>query len=641
MKKRNGSQTIAAVLLSLSFLIGVISLSSCNTEDNTDDNVQEKGTKEESTVPQTEPILPTLDTSDMDLDFSKGDLNSDYDGENATVINLADGSDVSITGEGTYILRGEAKTSVAVNAPDTAKIRIVLDGVSLESESGPAIYVKEADKVFLILAEGSVNEIIGGETEATDGDTALDGAIFSKADLTLNGSGSLTVNGKYKHGIVSKDDLVITGGEITVTSVGVALEGKDCVKIGDGTIALIAGSDGIRSDNTEDASRGFVYIKDGDVSITAGNDGVQAETLLKIDGGKVTAVTGGSSQNGPEHYEGMGGMGGMMHAENNMNTSDTESYKGLKSAADIIISGGKINIDSADDCIHANRNVSIIGGEFTMSSGDDGVHADSALSISGGTFDIQKSYEGLEGTDISISGGNISLVASDDGLNAAGGNDGSALGRPGAGGFAGSTGSISISGGYIFADASGDGIDSNGTISISGGVTLVSGPTNNGNGSFDYEMSASVSGGVLVALGSSGMAQGFSSAENQGAILTSITAQTGGTSFALCDESGRAIVSFTSRKAYQSVLVTAPAIKQGETYTVVVGGEVSGADAHGYALDAEISGGNAVATVEMQSNIYNSGGNMGGGPGGVHGGGPGGGRPQQPPMGGGARPPFA
>ncbi len=518
MKKCNNLKVIAAVLLSLSLLIGASSLSSCKNTDRGD---------AESTPTETNPLTPPVDVSSMDLEFSKGDLDDSYDTGNATFINLAGEEPIVLTEAGTYILSGWGDMGVIVNAPADAKLRIVLDGIRLTNESGPAINIKQADKVFLILPEGSINTLTGG-----DGESSLDGAIFSKADLTINGKGALTVDGKYKHGIVSKDDLVITGGNISVTSKSVALAGKDCVKIGGGTITLDAGSDGIRSDNTEDASRGFVYVKNGKIDITAE---------------------------------------------------------------------------------------------------DDGIHAETALIISGGNINIKESCEGLESADINISGGNISIIASDDGLNASSG-EGSEPFRPGGVGAQTSSSSVSISGGYVFIDASGDGIDSNGNISISGGVTLISGPTNNGNSAFDYDGQASVSGGVLVALGPMGMMQGFSSAENQGAILTPITTQSAGTSFALCNKDGKAVVSFTSQKPYQSVLVTAPAIKQGETYTVVVGGEVSGADANGYALDAEISGGGTVATIEMQYNVYHGGGNMGGGD---HGGGPEGGRPQQPPVGGG------
>lgn len=539
------------------------------------------------------------DTSEMDLGFSKGDLDSDYDG-NAQVIDLsAAEKEISITTGGTYILRGSAVGfGITVETADTEKVRIVLDGVSIINENAPAIYIKEADKVFVILAEKSENFLSDGENRE---DETADGVIFSRADLTVNGSGALVVNGAFKHGIVSKDDLVITGGKISVTSISVALSGKDCVKIGGGELTLKAGSDGIRSDNTEDETRGFVYINGGRLDIISGNDGIQAQTLLKIESGEISLISGGGSANSPAQS---GGSWGGFPIWGANTSTDAESMKGLKSYADIIISGGSINADSEDDGIHSNRSISILGGTITVASGDDGIHADEALVIYDGNIKISKSYEGLEAKDISIRGGDISLISSDDGLNAAGGNDGSGMmGRPGSG-FGGASGSITISGGNISVDASGDGIDSNGTITVTGGVTLVSGPTNGGNGAFDYDGSAHVSGGVLVALGSTGMAQSFTSAEGQGAMLCSFNTQKGGLLFEVRDEEENVIVSFTPNKNYQCAVVTAPDIQKGGTYTLLSGGEV-------------------IATVEMIEELYGGSGGMGGGmrPGG---GGPGG-----------------
>lgn len=540
------------------------------------------------------------DNSEMDLDFSKGDLDPEYD-ESAEVIDLsALSGDVNITSGGTYILRGSAKGfGITVETADTEKVRLVLDGVNVTNENAPAIYVKEADKVFIILAEGSENLLSDGEGRE---DETADGVIFSRADLTINGSGSLEVKGSFKHGIVSKDDLVITGGKISVTSASVALSGKDCVKIGGGELTLLAGNDGIRSDNTEDETRGFVYINGGRLNITAGNDGIQAQTLLKIESGEILLISGGGSANAPAQSGGEWG-GFPMWGTNT--STDTESMKGLKSYADIIISGGIINADSEDDGIHSNGSISISGGAVTVASGDDGIHADEALVIYDGRIEISKSYEGLEAKDISVHDGDISLTASDDGLNAAGGNDGSGMmGRPG-GGFGGASGTITISGGHITVDASGDGIDSNGAITVTGGITLVSGPTNSGNGAFDYDGSAHVSGGVLVALGSMGMAQSFTSAEGQGAMMCSFNTQRGGALFEVRDEDGNEIVSFTPNKNYQCAVVTAPEIRKGGTYTLLSGGEV-------------------IATVEMTEALYGGSGGMGGGPGGMGGGRPGG-----------------
>ena len=234
--------------------------------------------------------------------------------------------------------------------------------------------------------------------------------------------------------------------------------------------------------------------------------------------------------------------------------------------------------------------------------------------LSDGKVKVTKSYEAIEGTQVVITGGEHSLVASDDGINAAGGNDSGSTQPPARPGdsFTSSSGQIVISGGYTVVNANGDGIDSNGTISVSGGVTLVSGPTSGGNGIFDYDGTATVTGGVLVALGTSDMAQNFSSASNQGSMLVSFTQQSAGKSFAVCDSNGKVIVSFTPEKSYKCAVVTAPEIQSGNSYTLVAGATVSGADSNGFARNTTKSGGTTLTTVTMSSLIYGSGGGMGG-----------------------------
>lgn len=628
-----------AILFLLTLALISFSLSACKKGIST----------EETATGETLPPLPEgtpdlsdsfADVSEMEFDFSNRDLETSY--TPTATVTLSDsgssytGNGVSISGnqitlsaKGTYLISGSLSNgSIKVSASTEEKLHLVLSNASVTCSDGPALYVESADKVFVTLADGTENLLADGSsytvTESADS-SAPDAALFSREDMTINGSGALTVRGNYKHAIVSKDDLVITGGKLSITAKNVGLNGKDCVKICGTDLSITAGSDGIRSDNTEDTNRGYVYIKDGDLEINAENDAIQAETVLKIEGGSFNLKTNGGSANSSTDAGGnfRPGWG------STSSSSSTESCKGLKAGSDILISGGVFSIDSSDDSIHSNGSISISGGDFTVASGDDGIHADTALGIYRGDIRISKSYEGIEGSEIVIAGGNISLVASDDGLNAAGGNDGSSMGgRPGQGGFSSSTGKITVSGGYTLINASGDGIDSNGTVTVTGGITLVSGPTNNGNGSFDYDGSATVSGGILIALGSSGMAQSFTSAQNQGAIFTAFTTQQANTSLSLCDQNGNVIVSFAPAKAYQSAVITAPGIQSGSTYTLVAGGTLAAIDANGYAEGTTITGGTALATVTMTSNLYGSSGGMGGGmqpPGGG-----GGGRPPRP-----------
>lgn len=582
-------------------------------------------------ISQEESTTLKADISSMDFTFTDNDKNSSFD-ETATKINIAEVSE--ITKAGTYILSGELKDKTfTVNAAKEDKIKLVLSGVTIENSKGPAIFIKQADKVFLTLDEGTTNTVSdGSDYSLTDGDTNLDAAIFSRDDLTINGNGTLNVNGNYKHGIVSKDDLVITAGEINVTAKNAGIIGKDAVKLTSANITVVSGTDGIRGENNEDASLGYVYIKDGKYTITSKNDAIQASSVLKISGGDFSLTTGGGSKNSSTKSDGsFNDRWG--YGQTDESDTSAESAKALKAESDVIIDGGSFAVDSADDSIHSNGTVSISGGKFNMSSGNDGIHAESTLTISDGTVEISKSYEGLEANNISISGGNISLTASDDGLNAAGGNDSSGMGgRPGEGSFSGSDASVEISGGYLFVNASGDGLDSNGKLTVSGGTTLVSGPVNDGNGSFDYASSAAVTGGIVIALGSSGMAQNFTEAENQGAILCSFTSQSADTSFALCDENGKAVVSFTPPKAYNSAVITAPGIQEDEVYKIVAGAVVSGTDENGFAENAECTGGTTLTAIEMTSSIYGSSGGMMGMPGGEPGGGRGpGGNMSEPP----------
>ncbi len=605
-----------AVLICLSVALLPL-LSSCKKEQPTGD------------LTMTSPIeVETVDTSNMDFTFSDRDMSGEFSEEGASSIvfsegscavsgsgAVAEGTAATVTAEGTYIVSGVSKNgSLTVDAPKEAKIQLVLNGLDLSCENGAAILIKSADKVFVTLAEGSENLLSDGEAyEQTADDSAVDAALFSKEDLTLNGSGSLTVNGNYKHGIVSKNDTVVTGGNITVTAKNVGIYGKDCVKLGGGNITVTAGTDGIRSDNSEDVERGYIYIENTVLSVSAEKDGLQAETVLKLTSGSLSIICGGGSANASTNSDGSFNDMWRPGMSSEAQSASEESAKGLKATSDIIIEGGIILADTADDCIHSNNTVMISGGSLTLTSGDDGIHADNELGISGGDINITKSYEGIEATNISIGGGNISVVATDDGINAAGGNDSSALGgRPGMGAFSSGTGTISISGGYILINSVGDGVDSNGTITVSGGITLVSGPTSNGNCAFDHDGTATAVGGIVIAVGASGMAETFNEAENQGAIYLSFSTQTAGRSIALCDHDGNVIASFTPEKAYQSVVMTAPEIQKGNKYSLVCGGTVSGADENGFARNTTLTGGVTVESFTMTSLTYGSSSGMGG-----------------------------
>ena len=434
--------------------------------------------------------------------------------------------------------------------------------------------------MFVTLAEGSENTLESGSEAPSGEDENVDGVIFSRSDLTLNGSGFLTINAGYKHGIVSKDDLVITGGVYNITAVGGGLYGKDCVKILDGTFNLNVEMDGIQSDNEEDADRGFVYIAGGTYDITAGHDGIQAETLLKVADGTINITTGtgsGAAVNGSSDTDSTSN-----GSTNVTDSSSSESIKGLKSGSLLEITGGTIVINSEDDSVHSNGSITITAGNLTFSSDDDAVHADENLQIDGGSIQILQSYEGLEGKSVVINDGTISLVSADDGINVNGGADSSGFGGFGRGFETDSFGSsetdiyIAINGGEITIDASGDGLDSNGNLYITGGVTYISGPSDSGNGALDYGegCTGEISGGVLLAVGASGMAENMSSSSTQCTFMQNLDeTASGGDTVTITDASGNVLASYTPVRSYQNIIFSCPELQVGETYTVTAGSQ--------------------------------------------------------------------
>lgn len=432
--------------------------------------------------------------------FSDRDMEIGYDEDSSVPITLSgntascdskavsiDGGKVTIKGEGTYILSGTLDNGmIVINAEDTAKIRLVLNGVTINNSTSAAIYIACADKVFITTAAGTENILSnGGEYIQTD-DNNIDAVIFSKEDLTLNGEGSLKVTAAAGHGIVSKDDLVITGGEYEVTAEKHGIVGKDSVRISNGTISVKSGKDGIQSDNADDAEKGFIYISGGRFTIDADGDGISAEQYLTIEGGEFSLDTGEGSASVDMKTDAMGFGGGFRFPGQNTDTTaqaeETVSTKGIKTEGELIITGGSFVTDTEDDSFHSGGNITISGGVFTIKTGDDGVHSDADVIIKDGEFTITYCYEGIEGLNITVDGGKFDITAHDDGFNAAGGADRSGFGggMPGMDRFGSSSdNSITINGGTIKVVSDGDCVDSNGALTITGGTLDL---TCNGNG---------------------------------------------------------------------------------------------------------------------------------------------------------------
>ena len=544
---------------------------------------------------------------------------------------------ITINSGGTYEVIGTLEDGqIIVDSADEINVYIVFNGVDISCSNSAPIYVKSAKNTIITLADNSENYLSDGSEylyeELNDDGTVTDepsACIFSKDDLTINGNGTLNVVGNYNNGIASKDDLKITAGTVNVTAVNNGLKGKDSITIKGGEITVNSTGDGVKSDNTEDTTKGYIIIEGGSLNITSGGDGIQAETTLTISDGDINIVSGGGSSNAATHAESFQ-MGPWANPSNTSSSSSSEtgSAKALKAGTALTVDGGNITIDSADDSIHTNDTVTINGGKFQIKAGDDAIHADSALVINGGDINITESYEGLEAADININDGNINLVASDDGLNAAGGNDTSqSAGVFGGDKFSASNGTITINGGYIVIDVAGDGVDSNGSITMTNGTVIVNGPENSGNGALDYDTTFDISGGVFVAAGNNGMVQAPSTSSSQASINVSLPSSSSNSMVSILDASGNTILSFTPSKTYQSVVISTPELVIGSNYSVYYGGSNSGSESDGLYTDGSASGGTELINFNLSSSVMTV--SSSGATEGVSGGMKGGGRPQR------------
>ena len=325
-----------------------------------------------------------------DEQFTDRDLEQTVDLSEATYYTVTNGQDITITSAGVYVLSGEASNmTVYVEAGKDDKVQLVLDGVSVTNESFPVIYIKSADKVFITTNADNNLSVTG--TFVSDGNTNTDGVIFSKSDLTLNGTATLTVS-STDNGIVGKDDLKITGGTYVINAASKAIEANDSIRIADGVLYLTAGTDGLHAENNEDASKGYIYIGGGSLTITAGDDAIHATTVVQTDGGSI-AIT---------------------------------AAEGIE-ATYIQFNAGTISIQASDDGVNAaykssayTPTVEINGGEITVSmgSGDtDGIDSNGNIIVNGGTVSVTGNstfdYDGTaqyNGGTILVNGQQVSSI---------------------------------------------------------------------------------------------------------------------------------------------------------------------------------------------------------------------------------------
>jgi hypothetical protein len=471
-------------------------------------------------------------------------------------------------------------------------VKLVLNGANITCSNSAPIFIQEADKTVVFLADGRSNTLQDGSTYVLDAEGDPNAVLFSKDDLTISGGGTLTITANYNDGITSKDGLVIDGGNLKITATDDGIRGKDYLIIRNGTIHVTAGGDGLLSDEEDDVTKGFVFLENGTFTIVAGGDGIAAQTDALIGNGSVSITSGGGSSK---------------------TVVGDASAKGIKGLVACLLDGGTITINSADDALHTHNQMTIQNASVSISSNDDAAHSEESLIVNSGVMAISKSYEGLEARTLTINGGEIRITSTDDGINGAGGVDNSAYSHFMTAGNA----VFTVNGGYTAVTAAGDGIDINGSITMTGGTLLVHGPTESMNGALDYDSSFKISGGVLIAAGSSGMAQAPGSTSTQNSVLINLTSTLGAnTLFHIRSSSGEGILTFAPSKKYQSIAYSSAALANGSTYEIYSSGSCTGKPQDGLYQSGTYTAGTKYADFTVSSAVTTVGTSFGmGGPG--------------------------
>ncbi|MBN2794095.1 MAG: carbohydrate-binding domain-containing protein [Clostridia bacterium] len=399
---------------------------------------------------------------------------------------------VLISAPGVYDLTGSFDGQIQVETDLEGTVQLILNNVSLENSESAPIYVVNAERTIITLKENTVNTIVDNSAYTKDDGTdqeRINGAIYSKDDLVLNGLGKLTVKAINKTAILGKDEVIIESGEYELSGGVNGIKGKD-----------------------------LVYIFNGTIEIASGTDGIESEVMVYIAGGNITIVT---------------------------------KQDGLKSDETIYVLDGTIEITAEDD----------------------GIHGDVLVQFNGGNVTILDSYEGIESKDIVINDGLIYVNASDDGVNATDGS-GEAFGHPQMEMGGTYDWGLHINGGQLTLNSYGDGLDSNGSVWMTGGIVIVSGPIDNGNGSLDYNGTFEMTGGYLVASGSSGMFQDQGSTSSINSIAIGFdTSISEGTTIEILDSEGNSLLTYVPAKSFTSVLFATPDLINGETFQVLVNDE--------------------------------------------------------------------
>ncbi len=523
--------------------------------------------------------------------FTANDMNGTYSTEDATVITLS-GDTASFNGEGVYVYDGSVyitnggvylcsgtlnEGSIVIDAYNSSKVYLMFDGVDINCSDNAGVIVKQADKVFLTLKEGSENSITCGDTYSDEAlADEINGAIFSHDDLTINGSGSLTVTAGYKHGITSKDDLIITGGSISVTAAADGLRANDNLRIMAADITVDAKDDGL----VINKEGGSLYIESGNINIISADDGIHSAGDVGIAGGSLTIEAADDG----------------IHSDTAFTISDgviliTECYEGIE-AVTIDIAGGDTTIYPEDDGLNANGgsgNMFGMGMGMGMNHGDkagsDAEAADTKEADAAEADTVEPDMLGEARTDSAetvmeeepdVAAGAAVSVSGSEEIKAAEESEESKESEE-------EETYVRITGGNLtIINESGrdaDGIDSNGDITIEGGTIRVSLVNNGNNSALDYGMEsggvATISGGNIIATGNYSMAEQFDSSSSQASILYTYSAGAeAGTTVMLEDSEGNVILSYEVPQSFSSMNISCPEMKVGESYIVVIGDNV-------------------------------------------------------------------
>ncbi len=484
---------------------------------------------------------------------------------------------VAIDAGGTYRIGGVSDDARIEVSAGNSLVTLILDGCDLAYRDDEVVYIKSAGAAVVELADGSKNTLTSGtELLALSDENASGAALRAKCPLTVRGGGSLTVNGFINNGIASSDDVAVESGALTVT----------------------ASNDGIKSKTN-------ISIRGGVIYITASQDAVQADESLTVTAGELNIITGGGADESAMKTSDSAMMGGPSGGPSDdmgdswdLDTTDNGSQKGLKSETGIVITGGRIVLDTADDAVHSGGDISITDGELTIRTGDDGIHSDTALTIDGGSIDIQLAYEGLEAPSITQNAGYVCIVAKDDGLNANGGGGMFPFSSGEASGETGDIPVLRITGGTLIVDSGGDGLDSNGSLYVEGGLVYISGPSTNWDAALDSGERGELifSGGTVMAAGYSGMMEAPELAENSQPSIYYTQSEycPDGATVTLRDADGQTLCEYAFAHSFNCVVITSPDLQVGQTYTLTMG-------------DSTVS-------IDMTDTIYSN--RMRGGPGG-------------------------